>query len=205
MSNTDSRNWWYSVASSEQGPASGAGGAPDHSAAVPGTGTGTATAAPATGSATSARLPSISLPKGGGAIRGIDEKLTVDQATGTASLTVGVYTSPARQGFGPSLALNYDSAGSNGPYGLGCSLGTPAITRKTSKGLPRYNDDPNCEGLNPDVFVFSGIEDLVPLLDKKGDTWTPRSTHRDLDGHSFEVRAYRPRVEAEFARIERWT
>ena len=49
-------------------------------------------------------LPSISLPKGGGAIRGIDEKLTVGQATGAATLTVPVSTSPARQGFAPQLA-----------------------------------------------------------------------------------------------------
>ena len=145
-------------------------------------------------------LPSSTLPKGGGAIRGIDEKLTVNQATGTASLTVGVFTSPARQGFGPNLALTYDSGAGNGPFGLGWSLGVPAITRKTSKGLPRYDD-----AVDSDVFMLSGAEDLVPLLDKTGDTWTARIATRRIGADTFAVRAYRPRVEAGFARIERWT
>jgi RHS repeat-associated protein len=150
-------------------------------------------------------LPSIELPKGGGAIRGIDEKLNVNQATGTASLTVGVFTSPARQGFGPKLALNYDSAAGNGPFGLGWGLGVAAITRKTSKGLPRYED-----AVDSDVFILSGAEDLVPLLDKQVDasgaiTWTPRVSPGTFAGHTYEVTAYRPRVEAGFARIERWT
>jgi RHS repeat-associated protein len=190
MPTTDSRSWWS---------ASGASGAPDRDAPTQDS-SKNAAAATGTGPATTGSLPSISLPKGGGAIRGIDEKLTVNQATGTASLTVGVFTTPARQGFGPNLSLSYNSGSGNGPFGLGWNLGTPAITRKTSKGLPRYSED-----LNSDVFVLSGAEDLVPMLDKKGATWTPRSTHRHLQGHTFEVRAYRPRVEVGFARIERWT
>ena len=64
-------------------------------------------------------LPSVSLPKGGGAIKGIDEKLAVNQATGTASLSLGVFMSPGRSGFGPSLGLAYDSGAGNGPFGLG--------------------------------------------------------------------------------------
>jgi RHS repeat-associated protein len=150
-------------------------------------------------------LPSIALPKGGGAIRGIDEKLNVNQATGTASMTVGVFTSPARQGFGPNLALSYDSGGGNGPFGLGWSVGVPAITRKTSKGLPRYEDS-----VDSDVFMLSGAEDLVPLLDKHVDasgaiSWTPHTSSGAFRGHTYTVQAYRPRVEAGFARIERWT
>ena len=49
--------------------------------------------------------PAVSLPKGGGAIRDIGEKFSVSAATGTASLTVPVATSPGRAGFGPSLSL----------------------------------------------------------------------------------------------------
>src|SRR5258708_18917132 len=62
-------------------------------------------------------MPSVSLPTGGGAIRGIDEKFSVTAATGTAGLTVPVTTSPGRSGFGPSLALSYDSGAGNGPFG----------------------------------------------------------------------------------------
>jgi Salmonella virulence plasmid 65kDa B protein len=110
-------------------------------------------------------LPIINLPKGGGAIHGIDEKLSVNQPTGTASLSVGVFTSAARQGSGPSMALRYDSGAGNGPFGLGWSLGVPMITRKTSssKGLPRYLDR-----FDSDIFMSSGTEDFVPLLDESG-------------------------------------
>ncbi|HJY95806.1 MAG TPA: hypothetical protein VJ371_12700, partial [Streptosporangiaceae bacterium] len=40
--------------------------------------------------------PSISLPKGGGAIRGIGEKFGANPATGTGSMTVPVPVSPGR-------------------------------------------------------------------------------------------------------------
>ena len=144
-------------------------------------------------------LPSISLPKGGGAIRGIDEKLSVSQPTGTAALTLGVSASAARQGFGPALALSYDSGAGNGPFGLGWSLGVPAITRKTSKGLPRYEDVSDS-----DVFILSGAEDLVPLLINTDGIWTPAVSTRTIGASTYLVRGYRPRVEAGFARIERW-
>ncbi len=143
-------------------------------------------------------LPSVSLPKGGGAIRGIDEQLAVNQASGTASLSVGVFTSPGRSGFGPSLGLAYDSGAGNGPFGLGWSLSVGQISRKTSKGLPRYND-----GAESDVFVLSGAEDLVPLLLADGQPPPPQPP-REVAGRTFDVRAYRPRVERGFARIERW-
>src|SRR4029077_8392942 len=84
--------------------------------------------------------PSISLPKGGGAIRGIGEKFTANPATGTGSFSVPLATSPARSGFGPQLNLSYDSGSGNGPFGIGWNLSLPAITRKTDKGLPRYQD-----------------------------------------------------------------
>src|SRR5688572_26269037 len=54
-------------------------------------------------------LPALSLPKGGGAIRGIDEKFAVNPVTGTGALTVPVASSPGRSGFGPLLSLSYDS------------------------------------------------------------------------------------------------
>jgi RHS repeat-associated protein len=136
-------------------------------------------------------LPAITLPKGGGAIRGIDEKLTVGLPTGAAQLTVPVFTSAARQGFGPQLSLRYDSGAGNGPYGIGWSLSPPSITRKTSLGLPRYED-----ASDSDVFILSGAEDLVPLL-------VPSST-AVVGASSFDVKPYRPRVEGAFARIERW-
>ena len=54
-------------------------------------------------------MPSINLPKGGGAIRGIDEKFAANPVTGTGSLSVSIAVSPGRSGFGPQLSVAYDS------------------------------------------------------------------------------------------------
>ena len=121
--------------------------------------------------------PSVSLPKGGGAIRDIGEKFTVSAATGTASLAVPVATSPGRAGFGPSLSLAYDSGAGNGPFGLGWNVSLPAITRKTDKGLPRYHDDPD-----QDTFILSGAEDLVPVREERDGAWEQVPEHRSVRG-----------------------
>lgn len=76
--------------------------------------------------------PSISLPKGGGAIRGIGEKFAANPVSGTGSLTVPIATSPGRSGFGPQLSLSYDSGSGNGPFGFGRSLSLPSITRRAT-------------------------------------------------------------------------
>src|SRR5687768_7563305 len=84
--------------------------------------------------------PQVTLPKGGGAIRGIGEKFAANPVTGTGGMSVPIATSPGRSGFGPQLSLSYDSGAANGPFGFGWTLSVPAITRKTEKGLPRYED-----------------------------------------------------------------
>src|SRR5215813_13413048 len=110
--------------------------------------------------------PQISLPKGGGAIRGIGEKFAANPVTGTGSLTVPIYASPSRSGFGPKLNLAYDSGRGNGPFGFGWSLDLPAITRKTDKGLPQYAD-----AQESDIFILSGAEDLMPVLVQSQGQW----------------------------------
>jgi RHS repeat-associated protein len=160
------------------------------------------------GGSPSISAPSISLPTGGGAIRGIGEKFAANPVTGTGSMSVPLATSPGRFGFGPELALSYDSGAGNGPFGLGWSLSLPAITRKTDKGLPRYAD-----AQESDVFLLSGAEDLVPEFtkDAQGQWVIDNSEHvlhdqpRTVGGATFAVRRYRPRIEGMFARIERWT
>lgn len=92
-----------------------------------------------TGGAPSAP-PTISLPKGGGAIRGMGEKFSANPVTGTGSMTVPIAVSPGRSGFGPQLSLSYDSGAGNGAFGYGWSLSVPTIARKTDKGLPKYED-----------------------------------------------------------------
>jgi RHS repeat-associated protein len=149
--------------------------------------------------------PAISIPKGGGAIRDIGEKFNVNAATGTGSLTVPITTSTARNGSAPQFTLTYDSGHGNGPFGLGWHLSLPTITRKTDKGLPRYQDVDES-----DVFILSGAEDLVPVfqVDQSGKltldgSGSPVYDETQRDGYA--IRRYRPRVDALFARIERWT
>lgn len=136
------------------------------------------------------QLPSITLPKGGGAIQGIGEKFTNNPVTGTAALSIPLPESPGRSGMQPGLGLHYDSGNGNGPFGLGWSLAIPVIQRKTSQGLPRYDDR--------DVFQLAGAEDLVPVA---GNPPPPI----DEGGQTYQRQRYFPRIEGAYARIERWT
>ncbi len=142
-------------------------------------------------------IPKIELPKGGGALKGIDEKFEVNAANGTANFSIPLPLSPGRNGFTPSLALSYNSGGGNSPYGLGWSVDYPAIQRKTDKRLPRYRD-----GLEEDIFLFSGAEDLVPCMEKKGGTWEEKEYPGNGDD-GYWIKQYRPRIEGIFARIEK--
>ncbi|WP_037456401.1 SpvB/TcaC N-terminal domain-containing protein, partial [Sinorhizobium fredii] len=137
--------------------------------------------------------PAITLPKGGGALRGIGEKFAANLVTGTGTLSVPIATSPSRSGFAPHLSLSYDSGTGNGPFGLGWTLSLPSISRKTDKGLPEYRDNEES-----DVFILSGAEDLVPLLD-------PNGSRFEEERGGVLIHRYRPRIEGLFARIERWT
>jgi RHS repeat-associated protein len=151
-------------------------------------------------------IPSISLPKGGGAIKGIDEKFSVNAVNGTAEFSIPLPFSPVR-GVTPSLTLSYNSGGGNGIFGLGWNLSLGSIKRKTDKGLPQYLDT-----INSDVFLFSEAEDLVPEFKKEPDnTFTKDALgdyvfkERDSVDGLFTIRNYRPRIEGLFAKIERWT
>src|SRR3954449_7286977 len=79
-------------------------------------------------------MPSISLPKGGGAIRGVGEKFAANPVTGTGSMSVPIASSPGRSGFGPQLSLDYDSGAGNGPFGFGWRLSLSSVPRENHKG-----------------------------------------------------------------------
>lgn len=138
-------------------------------------------------------IPSISLPNGGGAISGIGEKFQANPVTGSGSMTVPIAISPGRGGFSPQLALSYDSGAGNTAFGFGWSIGLPSISRKTSRGIPRYFDENES-----DVFLLAGAEDLVPILNDE------LETERVENGNQYSIKRYRPRVEGLFARIEHW-
>src|SRR5262249_8048413 len=61
---------------------------------------------------------------------------------------------------------------------LGWTLSIPGVSRKTSQGVPLYDD-------SRDTFILSGSEDLVPMV----------------DGPPGSIR-YRPRTEGLFALID---
>lgn len=144
------------------------------------------------------QAPTISLPQGGGAIRGIDEKFAANPVTGSGALTLPIATTPGRSGFNPELTLAYDSGSSNGVFGFGWHLSLPSITRRTDKGLPRYLD-----GEESDIFILSGSEDLVPVLvGAKDGIWIDQEI---APREGYSIKAYRPRTEGLFSRIERWT
>jgi hypothetical protein len=126
---------------------------------APGTSAG-AFSSPATAAAPTAFVaPSIATPQGGGAIRGLGEKFSANPVSGAAGVSIPLVLPPGRHGFGPELALSFNSGAGNGPFGLGWGLGVASIARKTDKGVPRYRD-----ASESDVFVLLGADDLVPLL-----------------------------------------
>ncbi|MEO8415427.1 MAG: SpvB/TcaC N-terminal domain-containing protein [Ginsengibacter sp.] len=150
-------------------------------------------------------IPSISLPKGGGAVKGIDEKFSVNAINGTASFSIPLPFSTAR-GASPSLSLSYNSGSGNGVFGLGWSLSLPSVSRKADNPLPQYLD-----AGDSDIFLFSGAEDLVPSFKKKNDGSFDKDVAGNYIVHEknssdgfFTIRFYQPRIEGFYARIERW-
>jgi hypothetical protein len=125
----------------------------------------------------------ISLPQGGGAMHGIGETFSPGLHTGTGNFTVPIALPPGRNGFQPRLNLVYSTGNGNGPFGLGWGLSIPGVSRKTSRGIPRYGDERGTLS-NRDTFLLSGAEDLVPVAE------------------TAEAIRYRPRTEGLFARIE---
>ena len=141
--------------------------------------------------------PQLSVPKGGGSIRGIGETFSVNSSNGTGTFKVPIAVSPGRAGSTPELTLSYDSGEGNGPFGMGWGLSLPEITRRTDRGLPQYYDADES-----DIYILSGAEDLVPTLVRDAsENWARETTKRN----GYVITSYRPRVEGLFARIERWT
>src|SRR5215208_2646876 len=141
------------------------------------------------------QMPSVSLPKGGGAVKSIDEKFSVNPSTGTASFSVPLPFSAGRNGSTPPVALNYNSGTGNSIFGIGWEVSVPYIQRKLDKKLPRYKDTEES-----DTFLFSGAEDLVPeLIKDQNGQWT----RNKFENNNRTVTRYRPRIEGSFSRIEK--
>ncbi|HEX3028224.1 MAG TPA: SpvB/TcaC N-terminal domain-containing protein [Clostridia bacterium] len=120
----------------------------------------------------------VSLPAGGGALQGIGEKFSPDLYTGTGHFIIPISVPQGRNDLSPQLQLEYSSGGGNGVFGLGWNLDIPCISRKTSKGIPIYNNE-------IDTFIMSDSEDLVKT-----------SSETDY------VLCYRSRTEGSFSKIK---
>ena len=127
----------------------------------------------------------VSVPRGGGAIRGLNDNLNINSFTGTFRYSIQPQVSPGRQGFQPSFALEYNSSNGNGPFGLGWQLTIPEIKRKTSNGIPQY--------AGADTFLLSGLEELISIRSYA----TADSTTLD-----YSITMYKPRSNDDYSKIE---
>ena len=122
----------------------------------------------------------INIPKGGGEMKGLGETFSPDLHTGTGNFSVPISLPSGRNGFQPELGLTYSTGNGNTCFGLGWQLSVPGVSRKTSKGIPVYDDE-------KDTFLLSGAEDLLPV--GLNDVWTQ----------------FRPRTEGLFTQIRKYT
>jgi RHS repeat-associated protein len=142
-------------------------------------------------------IPAINLPKGGGALKSIDEKFEVNAASGTTSLRLTIPLPKSRGDFAPALSLEYNSGSGNGAFGLGWNIDLHSIRRRTDKLLPKYQD-----ATNSDIFQLSGMDDLVVrLIKNSGGGWSPD----EFTTGSYHVKRFRPRVDGPFTLIEQVT
>ena len=142
-------------------------------------------------------LPSVSLPRSGGAIRGLDEKFSVNAATGTASMTIRLPFSPGRSG----RRQRWSSATTRArETGRSASAGAWGCRRSPARPTRA------CRGT---AMPTSPTSSSWPART----TWCRCSTRpaarktktRTVHGTPYQIAFYRPRIEGLFSRIERWT
>jgi RHS repeat-associated protein len=143
--------------------------------------------------ASAAPRPAIEIPKGGES-SGFGEAFGQVGPTGSLDWSMQVPLTPAR-GVEPELSLAYAQSNGNGPFGYGFGISVPFFSRRTDKGIPRYQGDDSFDGPGGN---------LVPAYQEKGDRWTLERRTAVLESASYRVTRYRPRVEAAFDRIEFW-
>lgn len=82
----------------------------------------------------------ISLPSGPASVEGLGRNFVPSLASGTAGYGIDIALPPAVRGFGPSLSLDYDSAGGASELGTGWQLGgVPSLRRRVDDGLPHFD------------------------------------------------------------------
>lgn len=137
------------------------------------------------------------LPSGGGAVTGLKGDVAGAGPDGAATLSIPLPVSAGR-GYAPTMSLGYHSRAGNGAFGAGWSCPLMAIRLRTSKGVPRYDGH--------DIFTGPDGEVLVPALNADGtaDIRTAQYLTGVSLGGTYNVQAYRSRVETDFSRLEYW-
>jgi RHS repeat-associated protein len=96
----------------------------------------------------------LSLPGGGGDVRGLGETFRPDLHSGTGSYAIPLDIPNGPNDIAPKLTLLYQTGSGNGPFGMGFGLHLPAIARSTDRRIPTYRD-------TDDVLVLLGGGELV--------------------------------------------
>ncbi|MDR3430363.1 MAG: SpvB/TcaC N-terminal domain-containing protein [Rouxiella aceris] len=138
-----------------------------------------------------------SLPKGGGALRGMGETLSTGGADGAASLSLPLPISAGR-GVAPELSLVYRSTAGNSPFGMGWQCPLPFICRRTSQGVPYYDDRDSFQGPSGEVIQVQCDENGAP------DTRITQQLQGKPLNADWQVTRYQPRIAYEFSRLEYW-
>ncbi len=104
----------------------------------------------------------LSLPSGGGSLRGLGASFSTDLNTGTGGYGVPLELPAGPNGIKPKVDLTYQAGGGSGPFGMGWTLGTMTITRLVDAGVPTYGA--------ADRFTLAGVGELIPMPDG---SWRP--------------------------------
>jgi RHS repeat-associated protein len=137
----------------------------------------------------------ITLPQGGGSIKGIGDTFQPNAFSGTGDYSIPIPVSSAR-GFEPSLSLNYSSGSGNDIFGIGFSLTMPRIYRRTDLGIPQYAGE--------DTYILESEGVLTPKMIEKNGKWLPDETTIEQDGITWKVTTFLPRKQSGFSLITHW-
>ncbi|WP_372365162.1 SpvB/TcaC N-terminal domain-containing protein [Candidatus Uabimicrobium sp. HlEnr_7] len=137
-------------------------------------------------------VPSVSMPKGGGAMESLGDSFSLQQFSGAGSFSIPVPL-PSSRALTPSLTVAYSSGGGNGPFGMGFAINIDSIVRRTKNGAPRYDDS--------DQFLLSGAS-IVEKLENNNGQWQKIVHNKEIDNQQWQSRKYCSRHEGSFSSIE---
>jgi RHS repeat-associated protein len=130
----------------------------------------------------------INLPNGPGSVEGLGRNFVPSLASGTAGYDIDIALPPAVRSFGPSLSLDYDSAGGASEVGTGWQIGgVPSLRRRVDDGLPHFDAD--------DAWELTGLGMPCDLLEVAPNLFRPEQetgafvrVKRAQDGERWEAR-----------------